>query len=345
MTDQPSVAPALRQFQITAEDTGRRIDQYLTAALANVSRARVQEMIEQGKVQVDGGPVRASFKLRGHERIEILGAAERPPVKATAEDIPLDVVYEDEWLAVINKPAGMVVHAGAGDEERNRGTLVNALLHRFQNLSALGGETRPGIVHRLDKETSGLIVVAKNDEIHRKLAAQFASRQVSKRYLALVIGWPADKGTISAEVSRDRLRPTRMTTRRSGGRAAVSHFRVIRRIQSEFGKCALLEVHIETGRTHQIRVHLASAHHPVVGDTLYGAPKILRSTLSKAPAGKSTRLAGQGDARDLILGRNFLHATVLEFVHPATRERMRFERPLPPELVKFLNQLDISAGP
>jgi 23S rRNA pseudouridine1911/1915/1917 synthase len=205
----------------------------------------------------------------------------------------------------------------------------------------MGGETRPGIVHRLDKDTSGLMVVAKNDEIHRKLAAQFASRQVKKKYLALVSGFPAEKGTISAEISRDRLRPTRMTTRRSGGRTAVSHFRMLRKIESAFGKFALVEVEIETGRTHQIRVHLASVHHPVVGDTLYGAPKILRLAPKGRGDGRTESAASQ---QEMSLDRNFLHAAVLEFVHPATRERLHFERPLPSELVNFLNQLEKSTG-
>jgi 23S rRNA pseudouridine1911/1915/1917 synthase len=244
-------------------------------------------------------------------------------------------VYEDEWLAVVNKPAGMIVHSGAGDEERNRGTLVNALVFHFQKLSGLGGELRPGIVHRLDKDTSGLMVVAKTDEIHRKLAAQFASRQVKKRYIALVMGWPPEKGTIEAEISRDRLRPTRMTTRRSGGRAAVSHYLVTRRIESSYGKFALLDVNIETGRTHQIRVHLASLHHPVVGDALYGAPAMLRVQRSGARGKRNFNEAEE----QLSLKRNFLHAATLEFVHPATHQHMRFERPLPEDLQKFLTRL------
>ena len=331
------VSSSLRKFQTSSEEAGRRLDQYLTIALENISRQRVQELIEQEKVRVNGIPARASLKLRGDELIEVVGEVERPPLKAFAEDIPLDIVYEDEWLAVVNKPAGMIVHAGAGDEERNRGTLVNALLFHFRELSGLGGEARPGIVHRLDKDTSGLMVVAKTDEVHRKLAAQFASRQVKKKYIALVIGWPAEKGTIEAEISRDRMRPTRMTTRRSGGRTAVSHYRMTRKVESLYGKFALLEVEIETGRTHQIRVHLASLHHPVVGDKLYGAPSVLRAQPKRA----ATAAKKNDGPEQLSLDRNFLHAAVLEFVHPATHEPMRFERPLPQDLQNFLAQLSL----
>jgi 23S rRNA pseudouridine1911/1915/1917 synthase len=325
-------ADTVRTFHATPQDTGRRLDQYLTAILKNVSRARVQELIEQEKVRVNGATARASLKLRGSEMIEIAGDAERPPLIATAEDIPLDVVYEDDYLAVVNKPAGMIVHAGAGGEERNRGTLVNALLFHFRQLSGMGGEARPGIVHRLDKDTSGLMVVAKTDEIHRKLAAQFVSRQVTKKYIALVQGWPPEKGTVAAEISRDRLRPTRMTTRRSGGRSAVSHYRLTRKLQTAYGRFALLEVAIETGRTHQIRVHLSSLHHPVIGDTLYGASAVLRP--------QATRSA-KGGGEPLTLDRNFLHAAELEFVHPATHEHLKFERPLPEDLQKFLKDLEL----
>ena len=328
-----------RKFQVSSENAGRRLDQVLTSLLENVSRARVQELIEQKKVRVNGAIPRASLKLRGNESIEIVGETERTPPKAIPENIPLDIVYEDNSLAVINKPAGMMVHGGAGDEARNRGTLVNALLFRFQQLSGIGGEARPGIVHRLDKDTSGLMVVAKTDEVHRKLAAQFASRQVKKKYMALVIGWPLEKGTIAAEISRDRLRPTRMTTRRSGGRTAISHYRVTHKLESAYGKFALLDVDIETGRTHQIRVHLASLRHPVVGDTLYGAPAVLRVQQS----GRS-RKGEQVAQQELSLGRNFLHAAKLEFVHPATHKPLCFERPLPADLQNFLSQLNLSHG-
>jgi 23S rRNA pseudouridine1911/1915/1917 synthase len=310
------------------EDAGKRLDQLLTARLENVSRARVQELIAAGKILVNDAAAKSSFKLRGGETITILGEAQRPPLKAAAEEIPLDIVYEDDDVAVINKPAGMMVHAGAGstDDARNRGTLVNALLHHFSRLSAVSGELRPGIVHRLDRETSGLIVVAKNDEAHRKLAAQFAGREVKKKYVALVHGWvKKDSGTIAAGISRDRVRRTRMTTRGSGGRNAVSHFRVMRHLENPFGKFTLLEVKIDTGRTHQIRVHLASIGHPVLGDTTYGAPSEIR--------GRSGRSA-------LSLVRNFLHAAELEFAHPETGQRVALKSELPDELKSFLEKLE-----
>ncbi len=263
---------------------------------------------------------KASLKLRGGERITVLGSAERPPLRAIAEEIPLDIVYEDSDLAIINKPAGMMVHAGAGatEDQRNRGTLVNALLHHFATLSAVGGEMRPGIVHRLDKETSGLIVVAKNDEAHRKLAAQFAQREVKKTYIALVHGWPKkDRGTISASISRDRIRRIRMTTRGSGGRDAVSHYNVVRRLDTPYGKFTLVDVKIDTGRTHQIRVHMSSLGHPIVGDALYGAPREMR-----ARHGRST---DEGAA--ISLPRNFLHAAQLELAHPRTGAADRAQEP------------------
>ena len=331
----------LPTIYISSDDAGKRLDQFLATRLERVSRARVQELIAQEKVLVDDAPARASLKLRGGERISVLGEAQRPPLKAIAEEIPLDIVYEDDDLAVINKPAGMMVHAGAGstDDARNRGTLVNALLHHFARLSGVGGELRPGIVHRLDKETSGLIVVAKNDEAHRKLAAQFARREVKKTYVALVHGWvKKDSGTISASISRDRVRRTRMTTRLVGGREAVTHYRVVRRLETKFGKFSLLEVKIDTGRTHQIRVHLASMGHPVVGDTTYGAPRGVHRT-SKSPLSRTER-GKDGAPNAVSLSRNFLHAAELEFTHPRSGERVALQSELPTELREFVERLE-----
>ena len=315
----------------TAQDAGKRLDQFLVAQLPKTSRARVQQLIAQQMVLVDESAAKPSMRLRGSERIAVLGPATQPAMRAMAENIPLDIVFEDADLAVINKPAGMTVHAGAGatEEQRNRGTLVNALLHHFGQLSSVGGELRPGIVHRLDKATSGLLVVAKSDEAHRRLASQFARRQVKKEYIALVQGWlKQDRGTISSSIGRDRVRRTRMTTLRSGGREAITHYAVDRRLESSYGKFTLLTVRIDTGRTHQIRVHLASLRHPVVGDTLYGAPRELKS-----------KLAGS-----LSLSRNFLHAATLEFQHPRTGELLSFSAPLPAELEAFLQRLRSEPG-
>src|ERR1700686_2766249 len=218
------------------EAAGQRLDQYLATQLsevshAEVSRARVQQLIEKGEVLVNGAAAKASLRLRGNhnELITVIGPPQAPPLRAIPEEIALDIVYEDDDLAVVNKPAGMMVHAGAGatDDQRNRGTLVNALLHHFGQLSSVGGELRPGIVHRLDKATSGLIVVAKSDETHRRLAAQFVAREVKKKYLALVQGClKRERGTISSSISRDQVRRTRMTTPCAGGREAISHYTV-----------------------------------------------------------------------------------------------------------------------
>jgi 23S rRNA pseudouridine1911/1915/1917 synthase len=320
-------------IEVGPEATGQRLDSFVAARLG-VSRARVQELIAGDKVLINKVSAKASVKLRGGERIFLLGPAERPPLRAIPEEIPLDIVYEDEDLAIINKPAGMMVHAGAGatEDARNRGTLVNALLHHFAALSAVGGHMRPGIVHRLDKETSGLILVAKNDAAHAKLAAQFALRAVQKKYVCLVHGWPKkDSGTISSPIRRDPVRRTRMTARGAGGREAVSHFQVVRRMSSPFGKFALVEVKIDTGRTHQIRVHMSSVGHPVVGDRLYGAPGELRAG----------RARGQRSIPPAIaLSRNFLHAAELELTHPRTGQSLAFKSRLPPELQSTLAAIE-----
>jgi 23S rRNA pseudouridine1911/1915/1917 synthase len=324
------------------EAAGQRLDQYLATQLsevshAEVSRARVQQLIESGEVLVNGAAAKASLRLRGNknEQITITGPPQAPRLRAIPEEIALDIVYEDDDLAIVNKPAGMMVHAGAGatEDARNRGTLVNALLHHFKKLSSVGGELRPGIVHRLDRATSGLMVVAKNDESHRRLAKQFSGREVHKTYIALVHGWPKkDRGTIQSPISRHSQRRTRMTTRGFGGREAVTHYAVQRKIDAPYGKFALVELKIETGRTHQIRVHMSSLGHPVVGDALYGAPGELRSQSNKRRAA--------GMPATIVLERNFLHSAVLELAHPRRKELLKFSRPLPEELKNLLDSLE-----
>jgi 23S rRNA pseudouridine1911/1915/1917 synthase len=289
----------------TASEAGIRLDHYVQAQLPQYSRARIQDWIKQGRITVNGGPAKASSTLRGGESIEV-SPADPPPLKATAEDLPVDVLYEDRAVIAINKPAGMVVHAGAGVHE---GTLVNRLVHRFQSLSSVGGELRPGIVHRLDKETSGVLLVARTDAAHRALAAQFAGRTVEKLYLALTHGrLRADSGRITKPIARDPVHRTRMTAKLTSGREALTEYRVLER----FEKFTYLEVRIGTGRTHQIRVHLSSLGHPVAGDRLYGAP----------PA-----------------DRMFLHAWRISFHSPESGRRVSVEAPLPQILGGWLDRL------
>ena len=336
-----AATPTERTLTAPAEAAGRRLDQYLVEALA-VSRARVQWLLSEGKVLLDGKIPKASLKLRGEEQISVTGEADPRPLRAEPEAITLDIVYEDDDLAVVNKPAGMMVHAGSGstDDARNRGTLVNALLHHFQQLSQHGGALRPGIVHRLDKQTSGLLLVAKHDKAHAKLADMFARRQVQKTYIALVHGAvAAESGTVNAAISRDTVRRTRMTTRRDDGRNAISHYKALRRIESTFGRFTLVSVRIETGRTHQIRVHMASLGHPVVGDTLYGAPAEIRLAPATGSAQTPRRRVTAIPEPTLKLPRNFLHAAELALAHPITGRPLAFSAPLPPELSAFLQEL------
>lgn len=290
----------------------------------------MQELIDAGSVRIDGKTQKASYRMRGDESVEMAGESKRPPIKAEPEAIEVEVVLDDPEFAVVNKPAGMSVHAGAGDLSRSRGTLVNAMLYRFQTLSPSTDELRPGIVHRLDRETSGLVIIAKTDYAHRKLAEQFQQRTVKKVYLALVHGsMPASTGTVNYPIERDPVHRTRMRALRQAeperGRHATSHYKVIEQIESQYGVFSLLEVRIETGRTHQIRVHLSALRHPVVGDSLYGAPTRIRP------------LNGAGES--LSLDRNFLHATRLGFNHPRTGQTLELSAPMPEKLQSFLNQL------
>ncbi len=331
----------VRSFAAEDAAAGMRLDAYLAKAIPEVSRARVVLMIEGGHVEVNGEPGRAKQKLKGGELIEIEGDPRPAPLHATPEDIPLTMVYEDDDLAVVDKAAGMMVHAGSGAAEHNRGTLVNALLFHFSGgLSEVGGALRPGIVHRLDKQTSGLIVVAKNDVTHRRLSEMFSERRLRKTYIALVHGdVREDEGTIQLPISRDVVRRIRMTTKRAGGRSAVSHWKVQERVQGRFGRFTLLEVRIETGRTHQIRVHMQAIGHPVVGDFLYGAPRRMYP-MEVAGAGlKSRPAASRSEEESLTLERNFLHAAELEFAHPRTGEVLTLRSDLPAELRELLEQL------
>jgi len=292
---------------------GKRLDVFLQERLPEYSRARLQQWVKGGQVQVSGAAVRASYRMRGGEAVEVT-PAEPPPLNATPENIPLRILYEDQDVIAVDKPAGMVVHAGAGVHS---GTVVNALLHRFGSLSEVGGESRPGIVHRLDRFTSGVLLVARNDAAHRNLAAQFAAREVEKIYLALVHGtMKDDRGRIEKPISRDPAARVRMTARRAGGRAALTEYRVLTRYQG----FTLLEVQIKTGRTHQIRAHFASLGRPVAGDRLYGAPA--------RPPG------------DPPVERFFLHAHRVRFLQPATGAPITVESPLPPELQTWLSGLE-----
>jgi 23S rRNA pseudouridine1911/1915/1917 synthase len=301
------------RFAAEPQDAGKRLDQMLHERLPEFSRSRIQEWIKGGRVLVDGAPQRPSRALRGTEAIEVEPAAP-PPLAASPEDIPLSILYEDDDLVAVDKPAGMVVHAGAGVHS---GTLVNALLHRFGGLSGVGGPLRPGIVHRLDRFTSGVLLVAKNDAAHRRLAAQFSGREIEKVYLALAHGSVrADSGRIERPIARDPVHRTRMTGRLASGRAAWSEYRVLRR----FERFTFLEVRIGTGRTHQIRVHLSGMGHPIVGDTLYGAP----ARIEGMPA----------------LGRFFLHAHHIRFRQPTTGAEISVESPLPPELEAWMADLE-----
>jgi 23S rRNA pseudouridine1911/1915/1917 synthase len=309
-----STAPG--HFTADTSDAGKRLDHLLHQRLPEFSRSRIQRWIEDGRVLVDGRAVRASHVVRAGQVIDFEPAAP-PPLRATPEEIPLTVLYEDADLVAIDKRAGMIVHAGAGIHS---GTLVNALLHRFGALSGVGGELRPGIVHRLDKFTSGVLLVAKNDAAHRALAAQFAGREVEKVYLALVHGQvKAETGRIDKPIARDPVRRVRMTARLAEGRAAWSEYRVLQRLERRQSHFTLLEVRIGTGRTHQIRVHLSSMGHPVVGDTLYGAPE---------------KLDGMPP-----LGRYFLHAHRIRFHLPSSGQEITVVSSLPRELQAWMDGL------
>jgi 23S rRNA pseudouridine1911/1915/1917 synthase len=322
-----SAHPHPEKFVITVadEDAGQRLDRLVARTCPELSRTRVQELIESGNVALNGKAAKDAHKVHTGDRIEVL-PAQRPPLRAEPEFIPLSVLYEDDDVIAINKPAGMTVHAGAGG---SHGTLVNALLGRGQELAQSEDPLRPGIVHRIDKETSGIVLVAKNDFAHAKLSEAFRLRTVQKTYLALVQGLlKEDSGRIELAIARDPKHRNRMTARRAelmpNARAARTDWRVLARI----GPATLLQIQLHTGRTHQIRVHFSALRHPVVGDELYGATTQLHVAQTNLPA----------------LGRNFLHAAKLVFAQPRSGEMVRLTAPLPDELRAYLQKLGVAAG-
>lgn len=327
-------APSSLILHPSSIDVGKRLDAFLAEQIEGWSRSRLQRLIEDSDVLVNEKAVKASYKLRGGDEIDV-DLVELPAATFEPENIPLDIVFEDEFLAVINKPAGMVVHPGAGNSS---GTLANAIAWHFKSSPPSEGAVadasadgvvlsanteRVGIVHRLDKDTSGLIVVAKDEETHELLSNQFRDRVVTKQYVALVHGSPRENsGTIDRPMARDRWHRTKMTVA-ANGRNALTHWKVRQR----FGKFALVEVEIKTGRTHQIRVHLASINHPVVGDGTYNEGR--DNTVNDVNIKNAIR----------IIDRFFLHAEKLSFDHPKTGEHLSFASELPEELAQLLKFL------
>lgn len=324
---------------VPPEAGGTRLDKYLTEALADKaeapSRARLKTLIDQGRVARDApGKMRplvdASYRVKPGERFIVTVPAALPATPA-AQPIPLDIVYEDAELVVVVKPAGLVVHPAAGNPDM---TLVNALIaHCGESLSGIGGEKRPGIVHRLDKETSGLMVVAKTDRAHRSLAAQFAAHgrdgKLTRAYTALVWGVPSPRrGTIAANIARSTHNRSKMATTRTAGREAITHYDV-KKVFAD-GLVSLVECRLETGRTHQIRVHLTSIGHPLLGDPTYGGSQRTRKT----------KLTPEAQAAIERLGRQALHAHHLGFEHPTTAKRLAFDAPLPQDMRTLLYSLE-----
>jgi 23S rRNA pseudouridine1911/1915/1917 synthase len=300
--------------RVPPEAAGERLDRWLAGLHQELSRARLQSLIDEGHVLVDGAAARSAKKLRGGESIEV-AIPDPVPAEPEAQELPLSILHEDGDLVVLDKAAGVVVHPASSVKD---GTLVNALLFHVRDLGGIGGELRPGIVHRLDKETSGCLVVAKHERALVALQAAFKERVVDKRYLALVHGVPASaEFTLDTEYGRHPTDRIRFTTKRPTGRTrrAISHVTVVER----FATASLLEVQLETGRTHQIRVHLSEAGHPLLADALYGGTK----REAKLPPADPARLAAAA------IGRQALHARVLAFPHPRSGERLRFEAPLP----------------
>ncbi len=311
------------QFSVASHESGLRLDAVVAAHLDPCSRSYAARLIRSGYAHVDGSSRKPAYKVKLNERIECrLPPPE--PIELVAEPLPLDVLFEDRHLIVLNKPPGMVVHPAAG---HCRGTLVNALLYHCPDLEGIGGQKRPGIVHRLDKDTSGVLVVAKTDQAHHELSRQFKARQIRKHYLALVYGCPQnDSGRIDLPIGRHPKERKKMSTSAASGREALTVWRV----KERFPGAALLEIDLKTGRTHQIRVHCTAMGHPVIGDAVYGRRRGM------------SRLANENASLYAILKtakRQMLHARHLGFAHPVTAESLRFNAPLHEDMHAIIEQL------
>ena len=316
------------RFTIDKSQCGQRLDIFLSQSDAAISRSHVKCVIEEGDVLVNGIIPKVSQRLKEGDVIIL---TQRPPQEATAlpQNIPLDIVYEDAAIIVINKPAGMVTHPAPGNYEN---TLVNALLFHCHDLSGIGGVLRPGIVHRLDKDTSGLIVAAKSDEAHRHLLAQFEKHEVQKKYLALVWGNTKDKqGEIVKPVGRHTIDRKKMSTNTKRGKEALTFWKVIER----YGVATLLEVEIKTGRTHQIRVHLSDLRYPIIGDAVYGGATNRMQNIANPTLKVQIK----------AFNRQALHAAHLSFVHPLTGKRVEFNADMPKDLADLCAQFRLSVNP
>lgn len=301
--------PARQVLRVGSEEVGQRLDRYLVAVLSDISRSQLQSLIADGAIQVNGRPSKAGYALRAGDEILVDLSATVRPTHVKARPLPLDVIYEDDDLLVINKAAGMVVHPAPGHSED---TLVNALLAYYPQIQTSETDQRPGIVHRLDRDTSGLLIVARHPRSQAALIEQMQRHAIIKRYLALVEGNVSlDQGSIDAPIGRDPRHRQQMAITATGSREARTHFRV----QERFARHTLLLVQLETGRTHQIRVHLKAIGHPVVGDPMYGSGNVIRGT---------------------HLHRQFLHACQLQFTHPFSGQELQLEAPLPEDLQHIL---------
>jgi len=313
-----------KRFAVVPGHPPERLDRYLADQLSDLTRAQIKRLIDDGRVLLNGAPAKAAVKLRGGETLQI----EIPPpaiIEALPEAIPLVILYEDSDLIVVDKPAGMVVHPAPGHVS---GTLVNALLHHCHDLAGIGGELRPGIVHRIDKDTSGVLVVTKNDLTHQHLAGQFKAHSIERRYLALIHGQlQSQQGTIDQPIGRHPTERKKMSQRSRQGRRAVTHWKVLQCFEAD--RLSLLELRLETGRTHQIRVHLSERQLPLVADPVYGSAK--RTNALEDPTLRK---------RVAQLGRQALHARLLGFVHPRTGEWIEFSSELPVDLAEILNYLN-----